>query len=469
MARRLPAIPSSLFPVAPQSRRRFFSSAGCKRILALTVLILTHGSLPASNCTGTSVGFLPLNDLGAGTYQGFEGGFYPGGTNVRPASHDQALDRVGRVMLLDAQGFPDTATGKIVLMSVGMSNTTQEFSAFVPLANADPAKNSRLVIVDAAEGGQDATLISNPNAAYWSHVNQRLANAGVTPQQVEAIWLKEARAGPTEAFPADAQILRDQLRSIVQIIKSRYPNTRSVYLSSRTYAGYASSTLNPEPYAYQSGFAVKWLIEEQLAGSAALNFDPGNGPVMAPWLSWGPYLWADGLTPRSDGLTWACDDFQSSDGTHPTTSGRNKVAGLLLDFFKTDPTTAPWFVDCFPADPATFAAPPEALNLQVIDAGGGVMLSWTSLDPVVGAGALYDIVSGEVSQLVLDGGYAQASCLVSSLADTPFSDARPGPPAGKAAYYLVRGRNACGLGTYGDSGLLPDPRDALDTGAPACP
>jgi len=411
---------------------------------------------------------VPLNDLGTGAYQGFEGGLYPGGVDARPASHDQALDRTGRVALLNAQGLPDAAAGKIVLMSIGMSNTTQEFSAFVPLANADPEKNSRLVIVDAAEGGQDANLISNPNATYWTDVDQKLQAASVTPQQVEAVWLKEARANPTEAFPDDAAILRDELRSIVQIIKSRYPNTKAVYLSSRTYAGYASSTLNPEPFAYQSGFAVKWLIEQQLAGDPGLNFDPAKGAVVAPWLSWGPYLWADGLTPRSDGLTWSCSDFRDTDGTHPSDQGRAKVAGLLLDFFKSDPTTA--FKDCFPSDPGTFAPPPELLDLRVGDAGGGaVSVSWSSLDPVVGAGAVYDLVSGLVANLRADGGYARAACLVDSVADTPFTDVRPGPPVGQAAYYLARGRNSCGVGTFGDSGRTPDPRDALDAGVPACP
>src|SRR5437867_1185280 len=377
--------------------------------LACALILLTPAREKAfaSNCAGTSVGKIPINDLGTGTYQGQQGGLYPGGSNLRPASHDRDLDRVGRVMLLNPQGQPDALNGRIVLMSVGMSNTTQEFSTFKPKADADPLKNSSLVIVDAAQGGQDAATISNPSAAYWTNVDQKLAAAGVTPAQVQAVWLKEARAGPTEAFPGDATILRDQLRSIVQIIHSRYPNTRSVYLSSRTYAGYATSSLNPEPYAYQSVFSAKWLIEEQLSGSAALNFDPGKGPVMAPWLSWGPYLWADGLTPRSDGLTWACDDFQPTDGTHPSTSGRNKVAGLLLDFFKADPTTSRWFVDCFPGDPDTFAAPPEVLNLQVADAGGGVVtVSWESLDPVVGAGTLNDLVGGVVSQLRIDSGYA---------------------------------------------------------------
>jgi hypothetical protein len=39
---------------------------------------------------------------------------------------------------------------------------------------------------------------------------------------------------------------------------------------------------------------------------------------------------------------WQCSDFVS-DGTHPATSGRAKVGGMLMDFFLTSPFTAPWF------------------------------------------------------------------------------------------------------------------------------
>jgi hypothetical protein len=35
-------------------------------------------------CSVTSVGFTPINVLGAGTFRGFQGGLYPGGSNVRP-------------------------------------------------------------------------------------------------------------------------------------------------------------------------------------------------------------------------------------------------------------------------------------------------------------------------------------------------------------------------------------------------
>jgi hypothetical protein len=64
--------------------------------------------------------------------------------------------------------------------------------------------------------------------------------------------------------------------------------------------------------------------------------------VRAPLLLWGPYLWADGLIPRADGLTWVCQDF-ATDGIHPNNQGSRKVAQMLFDFFRSDPSAAPWF------------------------------------------------------------------------------------------------------------------------------
>ncbi len=58
---------------------------------------------------------------------------------------------------------------------------------------------------------------------------------------------------------------------------------------------------------------------------------------------WGPYLWGDGVKSRkTDGLRWLRKDF-SGDGTHPSGTGQRKVAGLLLAFFASDPTSRGWF------------------------------------------------------------------------------------------------------------------------------
>jgi len=314
------------------------------RALALACLALAASVARASNCAGTSTGMTPVNDLGAGFYKGVQGGLYPGGVNVRPAAHEAAGVAIANAMTpLDTLGQPDAVGGHVVFVSIGMSNCTQEFSAFVPISNADPVRKSNVRTIDCAVGGQTAQILAQPTSAYWDSVATRLRGHGSAPKQVQIVWLKDANANPTGTFEVTTDTLAAQFFRIVQILKSKLPNVKQVFFMSRIYAGYASTTLNPEPYAYENAFAIKRVIAQQLAGDPALNYDPVNGPVEAPWLSWGPYLWADGLNPRSDGLTWACGELNSSDGTHPSATGRAKVADSLLAFVRRDVATAPWY------------------------------------------------------------------------------------------------------------------------------
>lgn len=310
------------------------------------------GSVPARgakrerkpNCLQTSVGLTPLNELGNGRYKDQQGGLYGSGKNVPPEKHLQAgLKRARQMTPLDRQGKPDLEQGKIVLLSIGMSNTTQEFRVFKQLADADSRKNPQLVIVDGAQGGQSADRTATVDARFWKVIQQRLQSAGVSAQQVQVAWIKQATPGPKQPFPKEAKKLQKHLKTNLHIMQERYPNLKLVYLSSRIYAGYASTRLNPEPHAYETAFAVKWVIEDQIEGDAELNTDPTRGKVKAAWLAWGPYLWADGLKPRSDGLVWKCEEF-ASDGTHPGPAARKKVATMLLKFFQGDPTTTPWFL-----------------------------------------------------------------------------------------------------------------------------
>ena len=64
---------------------------------------------------------------------------------------------------------------------------------------------------------------------------------------------------------------------------------------------------------------------------------------MTPLLVWGPYLWANGSVPRQDGLVWLPEDL-TNDCTHPSDLGRQKVAQMLMDFFKNDFAATPWFL-----------------------------------------------------------------------------------------------------------------------------
>jgi len=287
---------------------------------------------------------VPLMDMTANDrYEGADGGLYGKGLNTPPPGHrDAALRELAKIRPLDAQGrySPD---GKIVLISIGMSNASQEFSVFKRLADSSSEKASSLRIVDCAQGSQTARIWATEDQP-WQVLRQRLQAAGVTLAQVQIVWVKQANSQPTRPFPAEAKELQAQLRVIMRRLTEECPNVKIAYLSSRTYGGYATTGLNPEPHAYESAYAVRWLIQDQTSGDPALNYNPDAGPVLSPLLLWGPYLWADGLNPRSDGVTWGPGDFSIADGTHPSDSGRQKVAEMLLDFFETNDLARPWFL-----------------------------------------------------------------------------------------------------------------------------
>jgi len=309
-----------------------------------------------------------LTDMGPGDeYHGAKGGLYPGVSNMRPVAHEQAgLKLAQQIRPLDQAGKP-AANGKIGLISIGFSNTVQCFEGFMDVARRDRSINPHVILANCAQGGRSAFMIKNAEdgtigTAYWKEwVGEHLKAAELTAEQVQVVWLKETDAslGPgvlaqlgvkeyepplKQPFPKSAQTLQGELRLLAQILPKRFPNARLCYLSSRSYGGWALREGNREPFSYETGYAVKWLIEEQIKGESALNFDPQNGEVKAPWLSWGPYLWANGDRPRKDGFVFAYDDYRENDRMHHSAQGTQKMGTQLLNFFKSDATTKEWFL-----------------------------------------------------------------------------------------------------------------------------
>ena len=310
-------------------------------ILILCTTSSSSGQIPA--CSVTTVGYTPINVLGTGTFRGFQGGLYPGGSNTRPVIHNNNGVTISHNILpLDTAGNYDPVNGKIVLMSVGMSNTNMEFAKFMSFVASATNINPKLVVVNGAQGTKDINKIINPLDSFWIVIGQKLAFQNVTAKQVQAIWYKEAEAGPTDtSFVTYSNGLKVKYKTVMNILKTKFKNVKLCYSSSRIYAGYASTLTNPEPYAYYNGWTVKWMIEDQINGDTSLNYT--GALANSPWLSWGPYVWTDGTTPGADGLTWICPDDYLGDGTHPSDSGVVKVATRLLNFFYTDATTKPWF------------------------------------------------------------------------------------------------------------------------------
>ena len=296
-----------------------------------------------------SIGVKPLTELGQETYKGESGGLYGNGSNEPPPAQQEAARKaVARIQPLDAQGRPSPG-GKIGFVGVGMSNTTMEFSVFKTLADSDPQKSPKVVVVDLAQGGQipekwnDPT--SNAGKKVWATVDRRLKAADVSYEQVQVAWIKQALVQQAQfgEFPAHARKLEKDLVASLQLLKQRFPNLQLAFMSSRIYGGYATTPLNPEPYAYEGAFSIRWIIDSQIKGDPALNADPSRGAVKSPVVLWGPYLWADGTTPRKDGLVWRLDDFRENDRTHPGDSARRKVAELLLNFCHSDPYVKSWY------------------------------------------------------------------------------------------------------------------------------
>ncbi len=322
---------------------------------------------------------VPLTDFGPDDFymrdasDPFSGGLYPDGTNERPGDHELAGLDLSRneVFPRDEDGNVDFVNGKIGFASLGMSNTTQEFAPVLDLFANDDSVNPRVVVVNGARGGLIADLWAETDGEAWDHFANRLDQAGITPEQLQVVWMKVvARTSHLRDFPQGPLTAMGFMQQALRNLKDQYPNVKMVFLSSRTYGGYAITPLNPEPLAFEHGFSVKWLVESQLAGDPGMSFIQSE----VPWLSWGPYLWANGVgvdeieggePGRLDGLEWLCEDFEASDRTHPAPAGEVKVAELLFNWLKQDCCSAPWFLGA-----SLYAdAGPVALADEEIDAG----------------------------------------------------------------------------------------------------
>lgn len=101
--------------------------------------------------------------------------------------------------------------------------------------------------------------------------------------------------------------------------------------------------------------------------------------------------------------------------------------------------------DCAPSDAGVFAIPAEVAGLRLgLDR---TTLMWEASQPTAGAATVHDVLRGRLSELPVGSG-AGETCLVAGTAEASASDFDE-PVSGSGFWYLVRGRNGCGAGTYG--------------------
>lgn len=99
--------------------------------------------------------------------------------------------------------------------------------------------------------------------------------------------------------------------------------------------------------------------------------------------------------------------------------------------------------DCSRTDPTVFAVPPDLTGVAF--AVDGVTLSWDSAVPLAGSSTVHDLVRTPII------GFFGDVCLLSD--DPGSSVLEPTIPSqvGWINGYLVRGKNSCGVGTYGSA------------------
>lgn len=260
---------------------------------------------------------IPLIDMTAETYFGFTGGLYSNGSNMMPLELKQRYDSVKNII------------GKNIFISIGMSNTNYKFAKFVQLYQLI----SKSLMLNCAIPGKAAESWSVNTNPVWAKTVSRVQKRG-TVNDVQTVWIELADR-VFEPYPVDPTnyiiTLKNRIKATITILKQDFPKIKIIYLSARTYGGYAElGSTNPEPFAYASGYACQQTILELM------------NDVSLPVVVWGPYFWADGLNPRSDGLVWNREDF-GDDGMHPSGSapfptglGTTKCANLMYDFFKNE-------------------------------------------------------------------------------------------------------------------------------------
>jgi hypothetical protein len=252
------------------------------------------------------------------------------------------------------------------MMGVGYSNADTEFQRFVDDLAFYPDVNPYLEVVNAAFPGCLGKHVE-PGGRCWPLYDSALAASDIAPSEVQIVWWKfyDTTAGLEGSALVDR--FRERLTGQISELMVQYPNVKQVYISSRTYGGYASNgglTLGPEPVSFRSGEGVDAFIAQ------------GHPDV---WVSWGPYLWANGLIPNAEGLIWECSDFQGYDGVHPAEGANQKVADKLYGFFSTDPVAAQWFMDNAPPPPPPPPDPVDLLEQLINEINSGTLTDLTEI------------------------------------------------------------------------------------------
>jgi len=358
--------------------------------------------LDTTGAVNTTAGRIVADGLGMSNINFKMAGYASAGPNQRTFAQSyypySFLPQAQATLAANAWVIPCTHSGWQALRwvdnnAVPGSYSSCPYSGWAYRVNGNPvtvvpAKQVQVVIFEDADAGPPGNLQKGPAGVPFDPMTATTDCQYFSPGVTSTTEASGAGAPPgspslgAAGHLVDACAYEQYIGMMARFVKTIWPNVKMIFLLSRTFGGYATVPLSPEPYAYEYGFATKQLVYCQMLQQATGVVPVQNGPCgaagdlgytvadlianggqsKAPMLLWGPSWWAAGATPCGNctpttggaQVTWLSSDFcgptdptiscdSLNDFTHPNQSGVTKAADVLLNFFNAANPYTPWW------------------------------------------------------------------------------------------------------------------------------
>ena len=314
-------------------------------VIVIAALLILWGAYAYSATVTGENNYIDPEDV---TPLDMAGGLYPDGSNYPTGEHmTNYISATNEIYPRNIAGDESTS-GRIGFLSVGASNPVKEWDAFVSICISDPFVSEHIDFINGCIGGVSyEDMLSGTSAAgdYFSRLVKAAQAEGVTPEQIQAIWIKsDSLSLDMWSMSQDDYVnyFADQLSGVLQRLYTTFPNVKVVYTSGRNqpYLDETSDNWDKHggPRAYFNQLGIREVIRRQSEGELITSGPDQECPVLI-WVS--PLYTDPHGCPNSYGHVWDSVDVVG-DGVHPTDAGAEKVAQYLYTGFSADEHARKW-------------------------------------------------------------------------------------------------------------------------------
>lgn len=279
-----------------------------------------------------NAGNKPINSPVLFSYHGYQSGLFSWG-NILIANTYKTnyLNANMAIKALDAAGNVNI-NGKIGILEIGGSNPAIIYEGLQKNQANDPGFGSKLTFVNAGMNAMDLSDILKPTTDYWDNVATFLTTNGLTAAQVQVVFCIEDNLKNDDITFTRTTSLQSDYVALLDFIRTKYPNCKLFLVGDRGYSGYSTDPRHKEPIGYLNGWGVKLFVQQYSDGLLPLY----------PVVDWLDYYWANGETPRFDGLTYSREDYRPG-YIHFTDEKAEELGVATHARLKTDVGTSYWY------------------------------------------------------------------------------------------------------------------------------